>query len=200
MEVSVECQKRPEGINPRALRRSGKIPVVLYGHKGTESVPLTLNAKIVETLLKKVDVNRTLVQVSIPELPWKGKALLREVQTHPWKNQVYHLSFFSMASQDSVNVTLPLIMTGDSIGVKEGGILEQLMTEINVECDPDKIPEAIDIDISNLGVGESIHLHELVLPEGLSAKEDAERIVLTIAAPAVATPENSEEPAEAEED
>ncbi|NEP03268.1 MAG: 50S ribosomal protein L25/general stress protein Ctc [Symploca sp. SIO2E9] len=195
MEVTVECQKRPEGVNPRALRRSGKIPAVLYGHQGTESVPLTINQKTAETLLKKADVNHTLIQVNIPELPWKGKALLREVQTHPWKNQLYHLSFFSMASQDSVSVTLPLTLKGDAPGVKAGGILEQLMTEINAECDPEKIPEAIDVDISNLGIGDSIHVHELVLPEGLSAKEDAERIVLSLAAPAVATSENSEESA-----
>ncbi|NET05352.1 MAG: 50S ribosomal protein L25/general stress protein Ctc [Symploca sp. SIO2B6] len=195
MEVTVECQKRPEGVNPRALRRSGKIPAVLYGHEGTESVPLTINVKTAETLLKQADVNHTLIQVNIPDLPWKGKALLREVQTHPWKSQLYHLSFFSMASQDSVNVTLPLALQGEAPGIKAGGILEQLMIEINVECDPDKIPETIEIDISNLGIGDSIHVHELVLPEGLSAKEDAERIVLSVAAPAVAAQETSEESA-----
>ncbi|NER31561.1 MAG: 50S ribosomal protein L25, partial [Symploca sp. SIO1C4] len=75
MEVTVECQKRPEGVNPRALRRSGKIPAVLYGHEGTESVPLTINVKTAETLLKQADVNHTLIQVNIPDLPWKGKAL-----------------------------------------------------------------------------------------------------------------------------
>ncbi|NEO32939.1 MAG: 50S ribosomal protein L25/general stress protein Ctc [Symploca sp. SIO3C6] len=195
MEVTVECQKRPEGVNPRALRRSGKIPAVLYGHEGTESVPLTINVKTAETLLKQADVNHTLIQVNIPDLPWKGKALLREVQTHPWKSQLYHLSFFSMASQDSVNVTLPLALQGEAPGIKAGGILEQLMIEINVECDPNKIPETIEIDISNLGIGDSIHVHELVLPEGLSAKEDAERIVLSVAAPAVAAQETSEESA-----
>ncbi|NER32402.1 MAG: 50S ribosomal protein L25, partial [Symploca sp. SIO1C4] len=161
----------------------------------TESVPLTINVKTAETLLKQADVNHTLIQVNIPDLPWKGKALLREVQTHPWKSQLYHLSFFSMASQDSVNVTLPLALQGEAPGIKAGGILEQLMIEINVECDPNKIPETIEIDISNLGIGDSIHVHELVLPEGLSAKEDAERIVLSVAAPAVAAQETSEESA-----
>ena len=196
MEVTVECQKRPEGINPRALRRSGKIPAVLYGHKGTESVSLTVGAKDAETLLKKVDVNNTLIKVNIPDLPWSGKALLREVQTHPWKNQLYHLSFFSMASQESVSVTIPVKLTGQSAAVKQGGVLEHLMTEIEVECAPEKIPESIDIDISNLAMGESLHIHQLVLPEGITAKDDPQRNVINIIAPASATAQASEESTE----
>lgn len=99
MEVTVECQKRAEGSKPRALRRSGLIPATLYGHKGAESECLTVGAKTVETLLKSTKVNDTVVQLEIPELSWSGKVLLREVQTHPWKRtNVYHLSFFAVAS------------------------------------------------------------------------------------------------------
>lgn len=181
MEVTVECQKRPEGSKPRALRRSGLIPAVLYGHKGAESIDLTVEAKAAETLLKKAAVNNTLVQVSIPDISWNGKALLREVQTHPWKNkQVYHLSFFSVAAQESLQVTVPLNLVGEPVGVKQGGVLEHMLTEVQVQCAPDKIPEAIDVDVSNLDVGMNLQVHELVLPEGVAVLADSEQTVCGI--------------------
>ncbi|MGQ4647571.1 50S ribosomal protein L25/general stress protein Ctc [Lyngbya aestuarii] len=194
MEVTVECQKRPEGSKPKALRRSGKIPAVLYGHQGTESVSLTVNAKTAETLLKQVDVNLTPIQVSIPDLPWSGKAILREVQAHPWKGkQLYHLSFFSLASQDSLQVVVPLHLVGEAVGVKEGGVLEQVMTEVQVQCAPDNIPESIEIDISNMELGSSLHLHELVVPENLTVMDDLERTVISLAAPPVIAAEPTEQ-------
>ena len=183
MEVTVECQKRPEGMNPRALRRSGLIPAVLYGHKGTESVSLTLNAKTAETLLKKATVNNTLVEVKIPDLPWSGKALLREVQTHPWKNALYHLSFFSVASQDTLDVEVPLHFVGEAAGVKDGGVLEPLITQLQVQCAPGLIPESIEIDVSHLQAGDSLRVAELVLPEGVTALIEPGEMVVTIAAP-----------------
>ncbi len=196
MDLTIECKKRPEGSKPRALRRSGSIPAVLYGHKGTESVALTVNAKAAEILLKKATINNTLVQVEIPELPWSGKALLREVQTHPWKPSVYHLSFFSVAAQETLNVVVPLHILGEAAGVKLGGILENLITELQVQCAPDRIPESIDIDVSDLDVGATVHVRELVLPEGVIATEDPETMVISIVPPIVTaadaeTPEES---------
>lgn len=181
MEVTIECQKRPEGSKPKALRREGFIPATLYGHNGAESVALTVNAKAAETLLKHANViNHTPIQVTIPDLPWSGKALLREVQTHPWKRTLYHLSFFSVATQDTVKIALPVHLVGTAIGVKQGGILEHVMDEIQVECSPTNIPESIEVDISNLDVGASLHVHEIILPEGVSVIDDPQRTVINI--------------------
>ncbi|MBD2017090.1 50S ribosomal protein L25/general stress protein Ctc [Microcoleus sp. FACHB-53] len=197
MEVSVECQKRPEGSKPGALRRSGLIPAVLYGHKGTESVSLTLPAKTAETLLKKATVNNTLVQVNIPDISWNGKALLREVQTHPWKrSQVYHLSFFSVASQDSLEVTVPLHFLGQAAGLKLGGILDPVITEIQVQCAPGDIPESIDVDVSNLEIGDSLHVSDLVLPEGITPMLEPETTIVIVGGYA-GSQEETEEASEA---
>jgi large subunit ribosomal protein L25 len=194
MEVSVECQKRPEGSKPGALRRSGLIPAVLYGHKGTESVSLTLPAKTAETLLKKATVNNTLVQVNIPDISWNGKALLREVQTHPWKrSQVYHLSFFSVASQDSLEVTVPLHFLGQAAGIKSGGILDPVITEIQVLCAPGDIPESIDVDVSNLEIGDSLHVGDLILPQGITPMLEPETTIVIVGGYAGAQ-EETEEP------
>lgn len=184
MDVTVECQKRPEGSKPNALRRSGLIPAVLYGHNGAESVELTLSAKTAETLVKKATVNNTLVDVKIPDLSWSGKALLREVQTHPWKRtEIYHLSFFSVAAQDSLNVVVPLEFVGEAVGVKEGGVLEPVITELQVETAPDNIPESIQVDVSDMQAGDVLHVEELNLPEGVTPLVEPEETVATIAAP-----------------
>lgn len=196
MEVTVECQKRPEGSKPGALRRSGRIPAVLYGHNGTESVPLTLEAKTAETLLKKATINNTLIQVNIPELPWSGKALLREVQAHPWKNSLYHLSFFSIAAQETLDAVVPLNFVGQPVGVKSGGILDPVITELQVRCAPDIIPESIDIDVSNLDVGNSLNASDIPLPQGVTALIEPGTTVVTIATQ-TSTEAGAEEPAAA---
>ena len=199
MQITVECQKRPEGINPRALRRQGLIPAALYGHQGTESISLTVPEKEAYQLLKKASVNNTLIDLNIPEVSWTGKALIREVQAHPWKRTLYHLSFFSVGAQESVEVRVPLQMTGEAVGVKKGGILEQMMTEITVQCPPDRIPETVEIDVSNFEVGTNLHLGDLVLPEGVAAIGDTEQIVFAIVTPAkVSEAVSSEEEAAAE--
>jgi large subunit ribosomal protein L25 len=200
MDVTVECQKRPEGSKPNALRQSGLIPAVLYGHKGTESLSLTLGAKAVETLLKKATVNNTLIQVNIPDVSWSGKALLREVQTHPWKrSEVYHLSFFSVAAQDTLQVVVPLHFVGEAPGVKEGGVLDPVFTELQVQCAPDKIPESIEVDISNLQVGDGLHAEQLVLPEGVTALIEPGETVVTITASVSAAAEDAAEAAQTAE-
>ncbi len=94
--MTVEGQKRPEGSKPNALRRSGMIPANLYGHNVAESVSLTVDAKTAERLLKRVSVNKTLIELSVDEMSWRGKTLLREVQVHPAKGTLYHISFFAV--------------------------------------------------------------------------------------------------------
>jgi len=200
MELTVDCKKRPEGSKTKALRRSGLIPAVLYGHNGSESVALTVDAKTVQQLLKDGSINNTLIQLNIPDLPWNGKTLLREVQTHPWKGFTYHLSFFSISTQDSVEVEVPLHFVGEAVGVKiDGGILEPILSELEVRCKPDSIPESIEIDVSSLHLGESLHVNQLILPEGVTAIGEKERVVVSIASPRVETEAQSEETEEVEE-
>ncbi|BAY25955.1 50S ribosomal protein L25 [Calothrix sp. NIES-2100] len=98
MTLTVESKKRPEGTKANALRRSGLIPANLYGHNGAESISLVVEAKTVERLLKHAAVNKTEVELSIPEIEWTGKTVLREVQSHPAKGTTYHISFFAAKS------------------------------------------------------------------------------------------------------
>jgi large subunit ribosomal protein L25 len=181
MELTIECQKRTAESKPNTLRRNGLIPAVLYGHDGTESVALTMNAKAAETLVKKASLNNTLINLNIPDASWSGKTLLREVQTHPAKGFIYHLSFFAVASQTSLEVEVPLHFVGEAIGVKvSGGMLDPVMTEVTVQCPPDSIPDAIEIDVSEMKVGDALHIRELPLPAGVKIVADPDQVVVSV--------------------
>lgn len=181
MELTIEAKKRPEGSKPNALRRQGQVPAVLYGHSGAESVALTVNTKEAQVLLRKAAVNNTLINVNVADLPWNGKVLVREVQTHPWRGDLYHISFFSVSSHDKIEITLPLHFTGDAVGVKQGGgLLDTVITELAVQCAPDNIPEAIEVDVSKLNVGDALHVNELNLPGGITVLGDTSQVVVSV--------------------
>lgn len=183
MEVTLECQKRPEGSKPRALRRDGFIPANLYGYNGAESMSLVLSRKEALSLLKKASVNNTLVDLNIPDFSWQGKVLIREVQTHPWKRTLNHISFFCPSGDHDVEVVVPLKVTGSSIGISQGGILEQMVTQVKVRCSPTNIPEFLTLDISALDIANSFHVGDLILPEGVQVEDDPKKTILSIVAP-----------------
>ncbi|HAX76922.1 MAG TPA: 50S ribosomal protein L25 [Cyanobacteria bacterium UBA11372] len=184
MELTVESKKREAGTKPNALRRSGLIPAVLYGHKGVESVALTVDAKVAERLLEKASVNNTVIDLKVADMGWSGKTLLREVQIHPWKRFPYHLSFFAIAAHGPIDVEVPLHFVGEATGVKNGGgVLDTVITALQVRCAPDKIVDSIEINVSSLEVGSSLYLRDIVLPEGVTALADGEQPIVTVAAP-----------------
>ncbi|WP_341524817.1 50S ribosomal protein L25/general stress protein Ctc [Nostoc sp. UHCC 0302] len=186
MAITVESQKRPEGSKPKALRRSGLIPANLYGHKGTESISLAINAKTVERLLKKASVNNTLIDLNITDIPWRGKALLRELQIHPAKGTPYHLSFFAVAGHGDTTVEVRLRFVGNAVGVKQdGGVLDTVVTELQVSCAPENIPDVIEIDVSNLQIGDSLHISDIPFPEGVTPLAELERLVVSVLPPQI---------------
>ncbi len=184
MNISVECKSRPEGSKPRALRREGLIPAALYGHDGANSISLTIPAKEAQMLLRDAAVNNTLIDLKVPDISWQGKALIREVQAHPWKRTLNHLSFFTVSADQKVEIVVPVVLVGKAAGAKEGGIVEQIMTELNISCAADNIPESIEIDVSSFEIGGILHVGEIVLPEGVSVLDDPERTVISVVLPA----------------
>ena len=110
-----------------------------------------------------------------------GKALLREVQTHPWKKMVYHLSFFAVQAQDAVEVGVTLHFVGEPVGVKDGGgVLNTEVNEVTVKCKAVDIPEVINVDVSGLGVGDAITVADLNLPEGAVVAGDQSQIIASV--------------------
>lgn len=199
MELTIECKSRDSKAKPNALRRQGLLPVVLYGHQGTESVSLTVDQKDADLLLRKAAVNNTMIDLKIPDMPWNGKALLREVQAHPWKKTVYHLSFFAVKAQDFVEVGVALNFVGEPTGVKnDGGVLNTEINEVTVKCKAIDIPEVIEVDVSGLAVGDSLTVADLVLPEGAVVAGDQTQTIATVLQGRMAEGEGEGEAAAAE--
>lgn len=189
MELMIECAKRNPKDKPHALRREGLMPAVLYGHDKTESISLTVNTLEAEALLRQASVNNTLINLQVPDANWKGKALIREVQRHPWKNEIFHLSFFAVAASEMVEVQTTINYVGEPEGVKlEGGVLNTEINEISIRCEAGDIPESLDIDVSELKVGDSLTLSNLKLPKGVEAVGDPDLALATVLLPRRAEP------------
>ncbi len=182
MPLTIECQTRSEKTNPRAVRRQGLIPATIYGHKGAESTAVTINTKDAIALLRKAVINNTLIDVKVTDGDFSGITILREVQYHPYKDDIYHISFFSIAAQSKIEVSIPVNFVGVPVGVKVGGgSIEVLMNEVQVACPPTGIPSFFEVDISALEVGQGLHVSDLVLPEGVVVTSDGTPLLITIA-------------------
>jgi large subunit ribosomal protein L25 len=95
MELTLDCQKRTPGAKPKAMRREGLLPAALYGHDGANSVELAVDAKTMDTLMRQASSRRPKIQLNVTDMPWNGEVFVQEVQTHPWKGTMYHVSFFA---------------------------------------------------------------------------------------------------------
>ena len=170
-----------KGAN-RKLRVAGKIPAVVYG-KGRPSQSVVLDPHALETLLQKSGAGlNTLIDLSVA-----GKTdtvLVKELQRHPVTGRPLHVDFFQLDLTQKITVSVPIHFTGKARGVEFGGILDHPLREIEVECLPRAIPEFIEVDVSALDVGHSIHVSELRLPEGVEVKTDASLPVASVVLPA----------------
>lgn len=194
MELKIDCSQRASDEKPKKLRREGTLPAVLYGHDGTNSVALKLSNYDAEALLRKATINKSVITVNVPDLPWSGKVILREVQKHPWKNKLHHLSFFSIASQSEIEVSMPINFVGEAVGVtNKGGTLDMVITEVQLKCPPEAIPQSLDVDVSNLDIGDALHIGEIELPEGTSIAADDKLLVVSVLAGRTAAAADGEE-------
>lgn len=183
----------------RTHRREGRIPAVLYSH-GEDSVSLTIDQNEFDRLVHSISVENTIVELDVDG--GRYKVLIREVQRHPFRGDFLHVDFFHVAMDEKLHVEIPIVIVGTPDGVKnKGGMLDHQLRELEVFCLPGNIPEKIEVDVSALDVGESIHVSDLNLPD-IEIETDLDRTVATVLAPTVvAEPEEGEgeaEPAEPE--
>jgi len=167
----------------RALRRAGSVPAVIYGHK-REPMSLSISTRELERLLERVSAETTVVELSIDGKV--SRTLIREIQKHPYKKQLVHVDFQELVAGEQITVNVPLVIIGTSIGVRSfAGILDQTMRELEVTVDPSAIPNHIDVDVSALNIGDSIHVRDLSVPAGVTVITDADLSVVVVAAPKV---------------
>jgi large subunit ribosomal protein L25 len=186
VSVTVEARGAAGKGPARRIRASGKIPAVFYGpNQKNGAIPLQLEEK---EFAKKIAVleGSALIQFesAVPELKSR-MVLLREVQSHPVSGAVLHADFYEVDLTKKLEVTVALHFTGKPVGVEAGGILQPIVREITVECLPTEIPAFLDVDVSALGIHDSIHVEELQLPAGVEAVYETNFTVVTVSPPTV---------------
>lgn len=183
----------------RTVRRSGRVPGILYGH-GEESTPLSVDARELQRLVHSVSIENTIVDLALDGGRAAVKVLIREIQRHPTRDQYLHIDFFHVAMDEKLSVEVPIVVVGVPIGVKDkGGIMDHQLRELAVFCLPGEIPEKIEVDVSMLDIGDSIHVADLPVPEGIEVETDAERSVVAVLAPTVVAAEEEAAAATEEE-
>lgn len=188
MEITLEVKPRTElGKGPASRYRvSGQVPAVFYGHSA-EPVSLLVDAKAMSQALHTEAGGNVLINLSID-----GKSRLtvaREVQRHPIRGTILHVDFVNVARDQKIEAQVPLHLIGDSHGVHEGGVLDQHMHELHVEAVPTDIPTAFEVDISGMGIGDTVHVRDVNAPSGVEILTPAEEMIAAVVEPRVVTEE-----------
>lgn len=164
------------------LRESGKIPAVVYG-RGEQTRSVAIDAHETELLFSKIHVENTVISLSIGGEKGAVKTLVREVQKHPARGHVLHVDFYQIHAGEMVNIQIPLAFVGASVGVKNGGMLQHTMDELDIRVSADNIPERIEVDVTDLEVGDSIHVRDLKVPAGVEVLDAPDRSVCSVIPP-----------------
>jgi large subunit ribosomal protein L25 len=169
----------------RKLRQSGKVPAIIYGH-GRDPQALAIDNRELERLLDRVSAASTVIDLSIDGRT--ARTLIREIQRHPFKKQILHLDFQELVAGEKVTVSIPIVVVGSSEGVRAGGILDHVMHQLTIRVDPSQIPNHVDLDVSALTIGHSLHVSDLKVPEGVEILDEEDATVVTVSAPRTETP------------
>lgn len=178
---------------PRAMRRTGRTPGILYGPE-TAPILLSVDTKELQHSLKKKARHPLLtLQIEGDSLPAGRQVMVKELQVHPVSRNPLHVDFYEVAMGRRLRVKVPLEVTGKAQGVEMGGMLQIIRRELEVLCLPTNIPECIRIDVSELGVGDSVHVEDLTLDSGIEIPHEVNFTVLSILITKSATgPESAE--------
>jgi large subunit ribosomal protein L25 len=166
----------------RKTRAAGKIPAVIYGH-GQAAIPVAIGAREFELALRHHKGGNPIVNLAVEGGEYT--ALIREVQYDPLSREIVHLDFQHISLTETVEVRVPLHLTGLPVGVKDGGgILENILRDIEVRCLPTAIPGAIELDVSALNIGDSIHVRDVRVPD-VTVLTDPDATIATVVPPTV---------------
>ncbi|PTX55238.1 LSU ribosomal protein L25P [Melghirimyces profundicolus] len=192
--ITVEKREsRPRSILTR-LRREGRVPAVVYG-KGIENELIHLeNSEVIKMLQQ--EGTSAVYEIRFPDGKSR-KVMIRELQKDRVKDQILHIDFKEVKMNEPIEAEVPVELTGEPKGVKEGGILEQQLRSVKIRCLPDEIPESAKGEIGDLEIGESITAGDLRVPEVAELLTDPQEVVASVRPPQVEQEKEAEEEAEA---
>jgi large subunit ribosomal protein L25 len=186
-EILLEAEPRQEiGKNKvNELRRRGFIPAVVYA-EGKEALALKVSRHEFLRLIHKHHIENAVLKLKIKDDKKKNprSCMIKELQHDPVKGDITHIDFNEISLTKVIKINVPVVTKGEPMGVKqEGGSLEHILWEIEIECLPTDIPKNFEVDVSNLKIGDSVHVKDISFPSNIKVLADPEAVVLSVAAP-----------------
>ncbi len=182
IQINAEPRTKLGGSSAAHLRNEGRVPGVLYGH-GEASVAFHVKELDLRPLIYTNETH--LVKLSIGGA--ESRCILREVQFDPITDRVTHVDFVKLHAGEKIKVEVPVNLVGQSVGVKDGGIIDHIMHKLTISAEPDAIPAHIDVDISNLKIGHGVHIKDLPEHPGYTIIGEETAVIVACAAPKVET-------------
>ena len=190
IELEVQSREARKRNRAKALRSSGRVPGVVYG--GSDNHLVEVEHRVFERIMQTASSDTVLLDLKLGKD--KRLALVQDVQHHPLSRQPLHIDFREVKPDQNVIVTLPTVPVGEPIGVKTGGgNLEHVLRYVKVKGTPASLPEAIETDVSDLDVGQTILVRDMIVPEGVEVLADPSNAVVSITRPRVIEETVSEE-------
>jgi len=186
-QVKLKAEPRPDvGRSAvRKLRARGFIPAVIYGGNDKPQ-PLQVSARDINAMMSQASGENVLVELEIGGEAQSRTALVQEVQHSPVRGEIRHVDFHAISMDQMIQAEVPLEPVGTSVGVKTfGGLLEQSLRALAIECLPADLPDRITVDISHLNIGDAIHVRDIQLPPGVTPKVQVDLTAFSVVAPVV---------------
>ena len=182
-KVTLTVEKRETGKGPaKRMRTTGTIPGIVYGKK-VAPIPVKVNEREFEKATKTKAGMNVIVNLKV-EGADSGLAFIRDYQADPFRRNFTHVDFQAISIDEHIEIEVPIVVIGESKGVKEGGVLEQARRTLHVRSLPDRIPEKVEVDITELEIGDNIHANDLKLPDGVEFPHAANYAILSVVPPA----------------
>lgn len=186
--LSAEARSNLKKGASRRLRKSGRIPAVIYGHSGTSTI--SIDAREFGRKFKRISEN-TIINLQVDKSAYD--VLVKDYQEDILKGDITHIDFYEIERGKALRTNVPLHGIGTPVGVREGGLLEELLHVLEVECLPKDIPESIEVNIEEMVVGSSIHLSDIPVPENVKFLAPENTVLFTVTAPKAIIEEEEEE-------
>jgi len=180
IEINANIRTSTGNGPARVLRREGRIPAILYG-SATDPVLLSVDIKDLEQAFKTTASSQALLNLVVHDSETYSKSVMvKELQTHPTTEAFLHADFYEIDMDSKITVNVPILTVGKSKGVEEGGLLQSIRRELEITCLPNQIPAAIEVDVTDLVIGDSLHVKSIPLPEGIELQTETDFTVLTV--------------------
>lgn len=196
--INLEKREEKGKEKNRKLRREGWIPAVLYSRdsKDGNAEAVKVREKELKRILQTPGITHHILDLSLDGEMRKG--IIRDLQKNPVKEEVWHVDFYEVQTGQKITLSLPVRIKGEARGVKAGGILELVTSELEVECPSGAIPEDIEVDISELEIGDAIRVGDLRIPPDVTVMKDPDEVIVVIIPPRAEVPEEEVEEAKEE--